>query len=385
MSFSHNNNNNNTLKGIHQQVRRMSTHPSLRATYVHAPRFTPGSEDSRKFLKEYGYVVIKALSETEAAHAVDLTWEYLESLGTGIKRNDYKTWNKDQWPTAVHGAILPGHGIGHSKPQWYVRGHPNIKKAFAGIWQTTDLLASFDGMSLFRPWKLNEEWRTNPSASWFHIDQHPLTRPGFQCVQSLVNLLPMSKKTGGNVLIPKSHLDFVQIPIKYEKRLSRIPKEVDHFRYPANDPLLAKNAAIQPIQVHLEVGDMLLWDSRTIHCSSPSMEEPDTEAKLMRCVNLICMMPRRLTPEHVIERRKQAPLLVNSTTNWTDRWINADEFPQLTVHRDMEKYPNTNGYKYKRPDPPQLNKHQLLLVGYTEEEIDNGAYPYYLKESSSRL
>ena len=77
--------------------------------------------------------------------------------------------------------------------------------------------------------------------------------------------------------------------------------------------------------------------------------------------------------------------LVNSTTNWTDRWINADEFPQLTVHRDMEKYPNTNGYKYKRPDPPQLNKHQLLLVGYTEEEIDNGAYPYYLKESSSRL
>ena len=32
-----------------------------------------------------------------------------------------------------------------------------------------------------------------------------------------------------------------------------------------------------------------------------------------------------------------------------------------------------------------FSKGAQQLFGYTEEEIDNGAYPYYLKESSSRL
>ena len=94
------------------------------------------------FLKEYGYVVIKALSETEAAHAVDLTWEYLESLGTGIKRNDYKTWNKDQWPTAVHGAILPGHGIGHSKTTMVCTRTSKYKKSICWYMATNNRFTS---------------------------------------------------------------------------------------------------------------------------------------------------------------------------------------------------------------------------------------------------
>jgi len=32
------------------------------------------------------------LSPTEAEHALDLTWDYLEQLGTGIDRNNIATW-----------------------------------------------------------------------------------------------------------------------------------------------------------------------------------------------------------------------------------------------------------------------------------------------------
>jgi len=78
---------------------------------------------------------------------------------------------------------------------------------------------------------------------------------------------------------------------------------------------------------------VIMWDSRTAHCSAPALE--DTQASgLLRMASLVCMMPRRLAPEDVIERRKQAPLDVTSTTNWSDRWINADEFPQLLVEQD---------------------------------------------------
>ena len=87
--------------------------------------------------------------------------------------------------------------------------------------------------------------------------------------------------------------------------------------------MLASDAEHPLIMCHLDVGDMLLWDSRTIHCSAPSLDEPDDTSQLMRMVSLICMMPRAKTPEDVLEERKLAPIRLNSTTNWTDRWINA--------------------------------------------------------------
>ena len=113
------------------------------------------------------------------------------------ERDDPHTWGDDRWPTAVHGAILPGHGIGQSAAQWFIRGSSRVQAAFEGVWQTSDLLTSFDGMSLWRPWAVNGDWKTNAGASWLHVDQHPITRPGFHCVQSVVNLLPTSPSTGG--------------------------------------------------------------------------------------------------------------------------------------------------------------------------------------------
>jgi len=360
----------------------------LRPIYTHVPRFEPGSREASAYLEEHGYVVLKqCLAPEEAKHAVDLTWDYLTSLNTGVDRADPKTWVDEKWPTVVHGAILSFHGIGHCDAQWYIRERPRVKQAFAGVWGTDDLLTSFDGMSIFRPWKLNPAWRTNPSASWLHIDQHPIYSPGFKCVQGLVNLLPMHPSIGGNVLIPKSHMDFPNIKDKYPERVAKVPRQIDHFRYPANDPLLTTGAKNHPIMCHLEVGDMLLWDSRTIHCSGPGLEDPATaDPVLARAVSLVCMMPRSLCPEEVMEIRKRAPLERKSTTNWSDRWIPLDESDAILAHKDMEKYPDTEGYKYAILDPPRLTPYQLKLVGFTDEEIRNGTYPHTIQQPiKSRL
>jgi hypothetical protein len=68
------------------------------------------------------------------------------------------------------------------------------------------------------------------------------------------------------------------------------------------------------------------------------------------------MMPKSKSSERVIEQRKDAVLNRTSTTNWSDRFINADEFPQILAVED--------GDKFHWPDVPDLNEKQRELVGW---------------------
>ena len=331
---------------------------NINIAYQEVPRFQPGSRAGVDYLEEHGYVVIaSALSAAEVDQAMDLLWIYLEELGTGVDRHDVATWGDDRWPTAVHGAIIPSQGIGHSAAQWYIRDRGKVKESFAAVWDCEELLVSFDGVSLWRPWAYNPAWKTNLGSSWLHIDQHPIGRPGKHCVQGLVNLLPMSPYTGGNVMIPGSHKRFADIPQNYAQRLARIHPSIDHFRFPEDDPLLADS---QPITAHMEPGDLMLWDSRTIHCSSPAQDSGPVEVQvtdeLLRAASLICMMPKSKSNPQVIAERKAAVEARISTTNWSDRFINADQFPQVMAAANRDKY--------RLPPAPVLNRNQLQLVGW---------------------
>jgi len=330
----------------------------LTPEYVHVPRLPAGSQESLDHLESEGFVVIaNALSPSEADHALDLTWDYLRELGTGVDRNDPGTWGDDQWPVNVHGGIIPSQGIGHSAAQWFIRSVPSVKTAFAAVWDDDDLLVSFDGMALWRPTAIDPSWATDRGGAWLHIDQHPISRPGRQCVQGAVTLTTTSPSIGGNIVVPGSHKWFANIPERYAERLGRLPETQDHFRFPTDDPQLQETP---PIMCHMEAGDMMLWDSRTVHCSSPGKEAaPETDQvtapALTRAASLICMMPRAHSNDEVIARRRAAVNTRTSTTNWSDRWINADEFEMVLIAGDPTKY--------RLPPVPELNEYQLALVG----------------------
>jgi hypothetical protein len=336
----------------------MGQNEKLNVEYKHVPRLEAGSAESLTYLEEEGYVVIaNVLSLAQSKTALTKLWDYLEALGTGINRLDANTWDDDRWPTAVHGGILPGFGIGQTDAQWYIRDMPKVKQAFASIWNTDDLLVSFDGVSLWRPWHLNDSWKTNVGGSWLHIDQHPIGRPGRQCVQGLVNLLPTSEATGGNVIVPGSHKMFSSIPQTHTERLGKIPQEIDHFRFTRDDPIFQDH---ELITCHMEAGDLLLWDSRTVHCSN-SADDTGQNADLLRAISLICMMPRSMSNPDVISRRKAAVKKRTSTTNWSNVFVNADQFPEVAQTPNKEKY--------QLPPIPELNQTQLRMVGWTESEI----------------
>jgi hypothetical protein len=159
--------------------------------YEHVPRFPTGSQASRDY-------------------------------GTSIHRRDPSTWSDDRWPTAVHGGIIPSQGIGNSAAQWFIRLVQAIKETFAAIWDDEDLLVRFDGIALWCSTSVDPSWQTNRGASWVHIDQHPIGRPGFHCVQGLVTLLPSSPAAGGNVDIPGSHRRFESIPELTQDQLNLV-------------------------------------------------------------------------------------------------------------------------------------------------------------------
>jgi len=340
----------------------------LRPEYVHVPRFAPGSPESVKYFEDHGYVVIaQALSEAEVGKTLDLTWRYLEKLGTGIDRHDPSTWNNERWPTCAHGGIIPSNGVGHCEAQWFVRSVPSVHKCFAALWGTDDLLVSFDGMAIWRPTTFDPAWKTNQGAAWLHVDQNAELRKGFRCAQGMVSLLPMDPSTGGNVLIPGSHIDhFPKITSTYADRFAKLPKGIDHFRFPVNDPHLS---GVQ--MSHMEPGDMLLWDSRIIHCSSPGIEAPKQgkPPALTRVVSLVCMMPRELTSKEVLQWRKTTALEDRvSTTNWTDRIVNIDEAPNILAAKARD-----DARGIVKPPLPPLTPYQKRLVGFTAEEVAAGS------------
>ena len=74
------------------------------------------------------------------------------------------------WARGVPGTgIVAFDGVGQCEAQWFVRRQAAVQQAFGTIWGTNELLTSFDGMCLFRPWDIEASWKTK--SGWFHVDQ----------------------------------------------------------------------------------------------------------------------------------------------------------------------------------------------------------------------
>lgn len=258
-------------------------------------RFVVGDPEAKTHLEEYGYVVFGgALSSTECDQALDHLWGYLESWG--MDRNREETWQA--WPPTPGGGLIHQAGMGQSRFMWYCRTRPAVAAAFAQIWseEPENMITSFDGCAVFRPLTRHPEWRTG-DGRWFHVDQHPSNK-GSTTVQGLVNLLPVTAASGGNTLVPKSHLSFDDLEDKYPELVANLKSEL--FMIPKDDPVLEDH--MSPL---LEPGDLLLWDSRTIHCNCPGTGDGE-EAKLLRAASLITMVPRSKATEEVLEKRREA-------------------------------------------------------------------------------
>lgn len=249
---------------------------------------------------------------------------------------------------------------------WYVRNLKRVKRAFASIWDCDDLLVSFDGGNVFRPWRYKRGWLTD--GGWYHVDQNanlPNSK-GRVCVQGLVTLCDTTADTGGLCVIPRSHLDHTVMC----QRIPDADKMGDHVPIPYNDPVLRYGSRL----ICAKAGDLILWDSRTVHCNTPALtaltswradnctspaehqhsssftnetmlEKPWT---LIRQVAYVCMTPRRMASAEVLKKRQDGFVNNVSCNHWPHRFI-----------------PGSAAL----PDTPQnharsISAHQRALIGF---------------------
>merc|ERR1712224_522083 len=152
------------------------------------------------YLRDNGYCVLAEVADAEAVNrGKTLLWDFLESVpGTRVRRHEPSTWGKESgWLPDQSNGVLGVQGIGQSEFCWHARTLPRVNAVFAAIWGTPDLLVSFDGGNVFRPWKDKPEWKT--SGGWWHVDQNSFQEDGagFRCVQGLLAFTDATPATGG--------------------------------------------------------------------------------------------------------------------------------------------------------------------------------------------
>lgn len=230
----------------------------------------------RHFAKE-GFVVIKkALNPQEVCHAKALCWDFL-SRKLHWDRRKPSTWTANKKDLTPKGMIW-SNGAGQAPLPWYIRTRPRVVQIFADIWSAQgqflqrgmkfgikDMITSFDGFNVFRPWYLDsgsELWKTQ--SGWWHIDQNVARSPGIETIQGLVTLYDLDKSTGSTTFVPGSHLWVQQLRpnLKQNAKDFVMLKEISQW---------GSQQGIRKILLCGEAGDLVLWDSRTIHCNNPAL------------------------------------------------------------------------------------------------------------------
>eukprot|EP00928_Gymnodinium_smaydae_P081133 TRINITY_DN64702_c0_g1_i1.p1 TRINITY_DN64702_c0_g1~~TRINITY_DN64702_c0_g1_i1.p1 ORF type:complete len:335 (+),score=55.93 TRINITY_DN64702_c0_g1_i1:72-1076(+) len=244
-------------------------------------------------LRSHGFVVVRGVGSTEQVDAAkDLLWSAISERFTHVRRDDSSTWDFQLRQTG----LVPW--LAQSAGAWAVRGWPKVKQAFAHIWDTDDLIVSMDCVLVWRPWWVNQEWK--PSTEGLHLDQNPFRKPGFECVQGMVPLMPVTASSGGLQVVPDSNQDAAREDFK------RRHPQMEHICdwCPCDDDYLNEKAVL----VHAAAGDLILWDSRTVHGglvgTGELQDSSSVAAELARLSVTVAMTARSRADDFVQQRRR---------------------------------------------------------------------------------
>jgi hypothetical protein len=133
-------------------------------------------------------------------------------------------------------------------------------------------------------------------------------KEGRHAVQGLVSLFPADAKTGGLTVVPRSHLRFGEVVEDQQN------PAMDYCTVQPYCPVLRE---LPHRLVSCHAGDLVLWDSRTVHANAPAPEQPVTPAdRLLRAVAYICMTPAELASADVLRGRRAGYENWFSTSHW---------------------------------------------------------------------
>lgn len=229
--------------------------------------------------------------------------------------------------------IIKYYDIGHQKFVWKIRINKNIQNIFKYLWDTDELIVSFDGCCYY-----TKDYNKNDTY-WTHTDQSP-NKKGLHCYQSFVSLTDNTEKT--IILYEKSHLlhehYFKTIGITGNNDWQIIDKSyLDNF-----------SDTFKKLKVNK--GDLVIWDSRTFHQNVSGNKEIEEE----RLVQYLCYCPREKIDNNFEEQKKRHLFFENYRT--TNHWPNnLSAVPMQPITYNYINHNNPIFIDYNEIDEPILD------------------------------
>ncbi len=257
-------------------------------------------------LRENGFAVIKnAIPRHRAIEYQEKAYDWVKSFGTELEFNRPETWIKENLPVQSKINTFSGYCVVHEKFMWDARQEPGVLDTFAKIWGTDELLASFDSLNITFPKRKDVE----KLGAWEHVDQSPFRR-GLHCIQGIINLSPSGPEDGGLLVYPGSHKLMDEFLDTQTDKTTW--KRIDFFKFDEAQLSWFTSRGIKPQKVCAETGDLILWDSRTIHYGSV----PTEKSTQIRTVIYVAYTPARLASEETLKKRTEIFGQYGATTHW---------------------------------------------------------------------
>lgn len=277
-------------------------------------------------LRRHGWAVVDDVIPLAECNAyIDGVWRWLESLGTGIRRDDESTWTSDRWPPTFgdgSNGICNRLEVAHQDFVWRIRSDPRVTSIFAGLWGTDALLSSFDSINVMRPPAAvarlakhncavaSGRVSGSSSGSWWHTDQAP-TRQGLECVQGLINMTPVGSDAGTLMVRHGSHVDHARFWREASVMSPVQQRDLgDFYIYKPEEMKFWEGFPAVAVSGH-GPGSLFLWDSRTVHHN-----RPPTNTSLWRHVLYCCYQPAQMASADDIAQKQRAYNEFLVTTHW---------------------------------------------------------------------
>lgn len=333
-------------------------------------------------LERDGYVVIPAIIPPSSCTSfITQAWSWLESFPNNhFSHTDPTTWTADHLPYGQARGLYNRYSVNHENFVWKIRTEPGILEIFAQIWsvQPKDLIASFDGINVSLPVDGNNDaqeqgkeqtgtvWKRKdiaPTQPWPHIDQDPRTVERLELYQGIANLAPNGPEDGGLVVLKGSHKlhqrHFESLPGGTFRAEKDLGVGENGYNFSAEDAdWYRRVGGCEEVKICAEAGDLILWDSRTIHWNcSPTGERT-------RFVAYVCYCPREWMTEEELRRKKEVFDARKGTTHWPN--MNVVPADRPNYHYAKPRRPDDSLDPANRTRPfhePDVTPEVLRLVG----------------------
>ncbi|KAJ9156047.1 Synaptic vesicle transporter svop [Pleurostoma richardsiae] len=256
-----------------------------------------------------GYVVLKnVIPRDRAENYRSKALDWITSFNKGLDINDPSTWTQEHLPQSFKTGMYLNYCAAHEKFVWDARQEPGVLDAFQKIWDAEKLVVSFDTINITFPGRKDVDW-----SPWPHVDQAP-ERKGLSCVQGIINLSQAGPEDGGLLLMKGSSKFFDEFfALNPPDRTQGIgAKHYDFYPFKEAHVDWYKQQGCELVKVCAEPGDLILWDSRSMHYAA----FPDPASNVIRTIIYACFTPASFMLEEDRQKKIEIFKRWETTTHW---------------------------------------------------------------------